>query len=534
MTENLTETASTSERHTSAAPNLAGSIGKGTFFGIVANGTQVATRLVTVPIVIQHLGLDGYGIWSIIMTTATYMRFGSIGVKTAYQKYVAEATGNGNYDRANRLLSTGSAVMLAMSVLGLIPISVFSKSIAHFAGVPANFLQSAAGAISLLAVIMVMANVGAAFEAIVMGGHRIDLVRKFGTILTVAEAVAIIAFLHWGFGLFAMAGVMGTSELIYILCCYFACGRVLPEIHLRVRFIDTSVLHEFVRFAGSYQLVNILEVVYVSLIPFTVLKAFGATSSGVYALVNRIVGSAVVIQESFLSPILSGGTMVYASGSIEKMRSLLVKAFKVTMGLSLFPLGFIAVFGTTMAYAWTGEINADFRMTFWLICLRSLFGAFSLLALVLYRVSGRAFLDNVRQGLRIISILFIIAFSTKLGFFGVLAGLAFTEFLGMLFMIFALTKTFEVFRVKHLLPDSLRITAASALIFGAGIAASYVPLPGKFAGRSFALARLIEISIACAIVAWPCLVRTGSVSSEESKTLLGVFWPSRKPTLAKS
>src|SRR5215470_14452557 len=105
---------------------LAASIGKNTVFGILSNVTQVGTRLVTVPIVIHHLGLGGYGIWNIIMMTATYMRFGSVGVKTAFQKYVAEATGNGDFERANRLLSTGCAVMLVLSVGGLIPIAFFS------------------------------------------------------------------------------------------------------------------------------------------------------------------------------------------------------------------------------------------------------------------------------------------------------------------------------------------------------------------------------------------------------------------------
>src|SRR2546427_5652915 len=102
---------------------LAETLGRDTLFGIVASLTQMSTRVVTVPIVIGHLGLDGYGIWSIIMTTAAYMRFGSVGIKSAFQKYVAEATGSGDFERANKLISTGSAAMLVLSIVGLIPIA---------------------------------------------------------------------------------------------------------------------------------------------------------------------------------------------------------------------------------------------------------------------------------------------------------------------------------------------------------------------------------------------------------------------------
>ena len=511
----------------SAQPNLAASIGKNTFFGVVSNLTQVATRLVTVPIVIHHLGLDGYGIWNIVMTTATYMRFGSVGVKTAFQKYVAEATGNGDYERANKLLSTGCAIMLVLSVAGLIPISLFSHRIASLAGVPPQFLTSAAGAIALLALIMVMANVGAAFESIVMGGHRIDLVRKLSTGLTVAEAVAIVIFLHFGYGLFAMAGVMGVSELIYITCCYFVSHRVVPEIQLGIRFISKDVLYELFRFAGSYQLVNLLEVLYSSLLPFAILRAFGANSAGVYAVVTRVVVSATVLQEAFLPPILSGGTMVFASGSAEKMEALLVKAFKVTLALSLFPLGFIAVFGTTMAYAWTGATDPFFRIAFWLVCLRAVFQSFSLLALVLYRVSGKAVLDNVRQVLRIAIILAIVVFARRLGFYGVLAGMAVAELAGMIFMLFALTHTFRLFRAKSLVPDAVRLTGAAAVILGVGALASLIPLPGSLDGRLVATLKLGEIGFACLIVAWPSLIKTGAVTPTEGRAMFSAILPRR-------
>jgi O-antigen/teichoic acid export membrane protein len=418
--------------------------------------------------------------------------------------------------------------MMALSIVGLIPAVIFSQSIARLAGVPPEFLKSAAGAIALLAVIMLLANVGAAFEAIVMGGHRIDLVRKFNTCFSVAEAGAIVTVLHLGYGLTAMAAVMGTSELLYLTSCYFVSRRIVPQIRLGVRWLSKDVLFELFRFAGSYQLVNVLDVVYNSLIPIAILRCFGANSAGVYAIVTRITTSATAIHDSFLPSILSGGTMVFASGSIERMRTLLSKAFKVTLGLSLFPLGFIAVFGPTIAFAWTGQIDPRFRSAFCFVCLRAFFAAFSLLALVLYRVSGRALLDNLRQVLRIVLIIGITILAPRLGFIGVLVGLATCELVGMLFMFYALAKTFSVFRVGVVLPGTARLAVAATLIFFVGVAASYIPLPGYQPGRLFATLKLMEAGLACLIVAWPLLVRTGSVTAAEKQALFTSFF--LKPT----
>src|SRR3984893_2222274 len=234
--------------------NLAASIGKNTTFGVMSQIAQIATRLLTVPIVISHLGLDGYGIWAIIGTAGAYMRFGSFGIKSAFQKYVAEATGNGDYESASRLLSTGAAAMAVLSVAGLIPTAIFSRQLAHWMGVPPQFLSSASGAISMLAAIMTISNVGAAFEAIVMGAHRIDIARKFTTVFTLAEAVVIVILLYLGYGLFAMATVMGVSELAFIACCYVAARKIAPQIHVKRAYISRTVLPELFRYAGSYQM----------------------------------------------------------------------------------------------------------------------------------------------------------------------------------------------------------------------------------------------------------------------------------------
>ena len=110
-----------------ATHKVAVAMGTSTLYGVLASVAQAGTRVFTVPIVIAHLGLDGYGIWSIIMTTGAYMRFGTAGLKSAFQKYVAEALGNGNFRRVNQLISTGSAAMLCASVLGLLPIAIFAE-----------------------------------------------------------------------------------------------------------------------------------------------------------------------------------------------------------------------------------------------------------------------------------------------------------------------------------------------------------------------------------------------------------------------
>lgn len=503
--------------------NLAVAIGKNTIFGIAANAAQFGTRFITVPVVIYHLGLGGYGIWAIVMATAGYMRFGSAGVKSAFQKYVAEATATGDFEEANQLLSTGSILMLVLSMAGLIPLSIYSQKLARAAGVPPNFLSAAAASITLLALIMAFSNFGAVFEGIVMGAHRIDLTRTFSIVATVGEAIAIIVLLHYGYGLFAMATTIAVSELTYVFCCFFASRRVMPKIHISISHYSNSVWRELIRFAMSYQLVNLLEVLYLLLLPVTILKYFGADFAGLFAIVGRLTKAALMGQDALILPLLSGGAMMFACGSPERLRRFLRKSFKVTLAVSLLPLAIVAAFGTLLIFVWTGQTGPEFRMAIWLICLSNFFAAISRLQLVLYRAAGNALHDNLRQAFRLCVLVILAIFGGLIGFYGILGGLVFSEAAGVAYMFFAMRVAVPQFRLKIIIPDALRLIGATALIISAGIiVVAVLPVNGT-PGRATALVRLVEVLAACLVVLLPAFVFTKSITGKEQKAVLDLL-----------
>lgn len=527
-----TRNKATMDKHTidNLAPHhsLAASIGRNTFFGIVANVAWGGARFVTVPIVIHHLGLEGYGIWSIIMVTAAYMRFGSAGIKSAFQKYVAEATGSGNFEKANKLISTGSALMLVLSVVGLTPVHFFSRLLARAAGVPPHFLSPAAGSISLLALIILVSNVGAGYEAIVTGAQRIDLLRKVNIIATIGEAVAIVLLLHFGRGLFAMSAVMAASEISYILFCIVVSRRILPQIEISPKHVTQTVVREFVTFGGSYQLVNIQEVIYGSILPVAVLKFFGATATGAFAVVGKLVQAALMPQDAFLIPILSGSSFVFASGSAEQMKLLIAKAFKTTFGLSILPLAVVCASGTTILYAWTGQANPLFHIFLWLISLAGLFKCMSLLQLVLYRASGKSLMDNIRQTIRIAMLLVIGLLGKHLGLTGILGGLAFTELTGMIFMFLVFDHAFHGFKAPILLPDTFRLAAAAVATALLSVLVVCLPVPWLSGDRAVAVVRTAAIGGLSLASAVPVLILTGALSRGELRAILDVLYVPRR------
>src|SRR5262249_32308948 len=163
---------------------------------------------------------------------------------------------------------------------------------------------------------------------------------------------------------------------------------------------------------------------YGAVVPIVLLKFFGADAAGIFALAGRLTVAATMAQDALVLPILSGGAMVFASGVTETIRLFFRKSFKAMLAATAPALAFVSVFGATVIYAWTGQGDPKIRAAIAIVSAATLLRGVSFLQLILYRASGKALLDNVRQVLRVIVILIVGFFGMRLGFNGVLAGMA--------------------------------------------------------------------------------------------------------------
>lgn len=505
----------------SSSRALAASIGKNTLFGVVGNIVHVLARIVVVPVMIKHLGLDGYGIWAVLMSIAGYITLGGSGVKSAFQKYVAEATGTGDFDRAGRLLSTGTAAVLMLSVVVLVPLAIFAHPVAVAVGVPKGFLDPASRAIQCLALTAIIANVSQTYQSILMGAHRIDLREKLNVVLDLLTAAATVALLLSGFGLLAVCVVFCAYQLAGGALWYVFSRRILPDVRVTPRLVTRSVVKELVRFGASYQLVSMLEQLYAAVLPVAILKFFGANSAGVFALAARLVSFATLIQGSYLQAILSGGSLVYASGSVEKTNAFIVKSFKAMAVLSVLPLAFIALYGAKIAFVWTGKTDPLLEGAVCLLCAGSVCRSLSSLFRVLYRVSGGAVMDNAQLLLGLGVALVLWPFGPKIGFLGMVGGVHFLgQFLGLILMSLSLTARFKGFNPGTLAPDFLRFCVATGVILSASVLSFYLGLSWGINLRVLETIRLVTAAVISLLVAMPALLVTGSISRSEARMML--------------
>ncbi len=502
--------------------DLAISVGKNTMFGLTANIVRIGTRIIMVPFIISYLGLEGYGIWAIMMVIMVCMQMGVSGVKSAFQKYVAEATGTGDYERASILLSTSFIVVAAVYVSVLIPVVLFSHDLVRVLGVPDRFILDAGSSIVLLAFVVTLNNVTGVFESMIMGAHRIDIVMKLDMFLLSAEACAIVLLLLNGYGLFALVVVISASQVCRSAFNFAISSRVIPQIRIRSHLVSRSALSELLRFAGSYQLLNIIDVLYLNILPLAILKFFGAEAAGIYAICARLVQAVKLAPEALLQPLLSGGAfMNYGMKAGNGMGLFLEKSLRATITMAIPVLAFVMVFGEKIIFVWAGQESELIFVCLILLCLTQLFRSVAKVNFVIYRAVGGATKDILWQLSRLIILLFGLGVAVFFfNFTGALAALLFAEFFGMI-LLFHIVKDKIVprFNLGSLVRNTAKLIAIILTALAAGMAMVTIPVSLELSDRTMMTIRLGAALTVFISLTFPLLWLTNYFSREERQLL---------------
>ena len=445
--------------------NLVESLSRNTFVSIFAQVTNILIKAIMIPISIHYLGIAGFGIWSIITNVQNYFTLGGGGTGSAFQKYVAEATGTGDYDRASRLLSSGSLGVLFMSLLVLGPAIIFVRPLSELMHVTPDYIHQFTWCVVIVAVTMIIFNYTAIYGAITMGSHRIEVVKIIDIINQVIYAVLAVAFLVMGFNLIGMTMALSISYLTRAIMYYFVSRIVLPEVIMTPRMASFKSFREIFAFTGTYQILSYFEIIYISILPILILRFFNAEILGIYAIAARIVQMINILANSLLNPLVSGSAWLYSTGRLHEFNKLITKSVKFNITILIPLMTFVTFNNQEIFLGLLGENVQPQYLTLILVCFANFFKATTRVFVIMYRSTGG--LDKDIKWVVMKALLLTVGFYIGQATFGFHAGLSafvVAEILGFIYMVYEMYGILGTLELNRIFRDLSLIFTISIVI----------------------------------------------------------------------
>ena len=311
------------------------------------------------PFVVRHLGNTAYGVWTLVVSIASYMGLLDLGLRGAVVRFTSTEHARGDHAAASRSVSTALAIRAGIGVL----IVALSGAVAAIApallNIPPDLAYAARVAILVVGLNVAVRLTFGVFAGVLTALHRFDLTGIIGVAQTIVRAVGVVVLLDKGYGIVALAVWELFAVCLGSAATYAATVRVYPLLRVGVSKFDRSLVRDYSTYSFWVFVTNLgQQVIYYSdnLIIGAFLNPAAVTFYAVGGTLLLYLRSLVRCLTSTFTPLASE---LSATGQDHRMGDLLIQGTRMTFLLAL-PIELALLFrGKTFIGLWMGPEYAQ-------------------------------------------------------------------------------------------------------------------------------------------------------------------------------
>jgi O-antigen/teichoic acid export membrane protein len=201
---------------------------RNTLFNVLGRFWSFALFFILTPYIIHHIGVERFGIWTIVSVLTGYLGLFDLGISTAFVKYIAEYDARREYEKINHVVNTGFLFYLIFSFVVIALTTTFIEPVLAWFNIPPSLYPEALFVACLGLVLFGVSNSFNVFGAIQNGLQRMDISNKLAMILSIPGVAGTVIALEGGYGL---PGLMVNSALIVLVTSVinvFVAYRIFP------------------------------------------------------------------------------------------------------------------------------------------------------------------------------------------------------------------------------------------------------------------------------------------------------------------
>ena len=326
--------------------------------GVTMNWLALATSMLLgfflSPFVVHHLGDASYGVWTVVVSIASYMGLLDLGLRGAITRTVSRAFTLENHQESSNAVSAGLLLRLGISAIVLTVSFAISRVAPLVFHVPQQLATAAQWAILITGINVSVNLTCGVFGGVLVGLHHFDAVSSITMLQTAARAVGILWLLSHGHGIVALALCELTAVALGNSAIVWRCFRKYPQLCIRLTKPDRAMLRELSVYGVWAAVFNLgQQLIYYS--DNLVIAGFvSAAAVTTYAIGGNLVEYLRSVVSSMTSTFTPLASSLEASGGDAPLRRLLIQGTRAAFLVALpIEIAFL-LRGSTFIRLWMG------------------------------------------------------------------------------------------------------------------------------------------------------------------------------------
>ena len=320
---------------------------------------SLLTSLITVPLTLNYLGIERYGLWVVISSTVAMLNFADLGLGNGLINGISDANGKNDNELAHRYVSNAFYMLASIALaIGVIFVIFFSKiSWSWLLNISSPEAINEAGPAIAVFIVCFLVNLPLGVIQRIQTGYQEGFYNSFwqafGNILALGSVLLAIYFkakLPWL--VFAMTGVPILATVVNgIILFRFRRPWLLPKIKsisflAAQRILKSGFLFFILQLAGTlgFQSDNLV-----------ISHFLGASFVPQYSIPMKLFMVIPILLSFALSPLWPAYGEAYARHDVDWIKKTFIRSVKLSLSANVVFAILLIVFAPFIIHLWTGS-----------------------------------------------------------------------------------------------------------------------------------------------------------------------------------
>ncbi|HKM84415.1 MAG TPA: flippase [Candidatus Acidoferrum sp.] len=192
------------------------------------------------PYVVHHLGNNGYGVWTLILSLTGYLGLLDLGVRGAVTRYVARFHSQAAHGNASNVASSAMLIFSSAGLIAFCTSVVLATLIVGRLKIPPQYLAASRVVLVVTGLSIATSLVNGVFGGVLVGLQRFDLTNGIEIANNLLRTFTIVLFLHLGYGIVTLALIQLGFTLARLAANFRLARHLYPELRINLAFADRA------------------------------------------------------------------------------------------------------------------------------------------------------------------------------------------------------------------------------------------------------------------------------------------------------
>jgi O-antigen/teichoic acid export membrane protein len=256
------------------------------------------------PFIVGKIGIDQFGLWSLIFSVVALFGLMDLGFATAANKYMGEFHGSGDHAGRNQVLATLLAIYVGLGLVCIAVVAVVSARAGVWFDLDPEMRRWFQLALWLLGGVVATNLPMNLFRAVLNGIGRMSLVNGIDLVMQLLNAGLVVTLLNLGYGIRGLIFATTLTMLLGPIIAMLLAFRLTPALSVSPRLASTERVRELLGFSFYFFIANIAVLIILRIDP-VVIKAFLPLSAvGVYAIGAKVAEYTYYLNKQFSNALM--------------------------------------------------------------------------------------------------------------------------------------------------------------------------------------------------------------------------------------